>query len=147
MLGVDPTTTWRPHVRWAGGLAPVWVRLVFRTLFLGSQVLFAEVFLSGTGDIILDVQALTGSVGMAGMTFFLPSVLALALLPRELGCFERCWCHVNFWIGVCVMVGLGASRPPRLHRMLDLCFFNTLRSIFYRSSSLMLHSTVFVPTL
>jgi hypothetical protein len=33
--------------------------LVFRTLFLGSQVLFAEVFLSGTGDIILDVQALT----------------------------------------------------------------------------------------
>jgi hypothetical protein len=28
---------------------------------------------------------ITGSVGMAGMTFFLPSVLALALLPRELG--------------------------------------------------------------
>jgi len=22
--GVDPTTTWAPPVRWAGGLSPVW---------------------------------------------------------------------------------------------------------------------------
>ena len=35
-LGVDPTTTWSPPVRWACGLRPVWVRLCVRTLFLGQ---------------------------------------------------------------------------------------------------------------
>ena len=50
-------------------------------------------------------QSLTGAVGMAGMTFFLPSVLALALLPPDqLSWLERGWCHVNFWIGVGIAV-------------------------------------------
>mmetsp|Transcript_20020 Transcript_20020/g.32467 ORF Transcript_20020/g.32467 Transcript_20020/m.32467 type:complete len:152 (+) Transcript_20020:117-572(+) len=103
--GVDPTTTWAPPVRWAGGLSPVWVRLVLRTMFLGSQVVLALVFLGGSGDIILDVQALTGAVGMAAMTFSLPSMLALSLLPPgAMGGLERAWCHVNFWIGVGIAV-------------------------------------------
>jgi hypothetical protein len=43
--------------------------------------------------------------GAAGMTFFLPSLFALALLPPgELGWLERVWCHVNFWIGICIAV-------------------------------------------
>ena len=107
VAGVDPTTTWAPPVRWAGGLSPVWVRLILRTAFLGSQVLLAELFLagSGSGDLILDVQALTGAVGMAGMTFFLPSVLAWGLLPRgSMSWLENAWCHVNFWFGILIAV-------------------------------------------
>ena len=69
-------------------------------------MLLAEIFLSaGTGDVILDLQSLTGAVGMAGMTFFLPAVFALALLPPgTMGRLETAWCHVNFWLGVGIAV-------------------------------------------
>ena len=56
----------------------------FRTAFLGTQVALAEWFItSGSADVILDLQALTGGVGMAAMTFFIPSAMAYGLLPRE----------------------------------------------------------------
>jgi hypothetical protein len=65
-------------------LARAMFRLAFRTAFLGTQVALAEWFItSGSADVILDLQALTGGVGMAAMTFFIPSVLAYGLLPRE----------------------------------------------------------------
>ena len=90
-MGIDPTKTWTPRVRppgWLGRLvgpiSPVAFRLAFRTAFLGTQVALAEWFItSGSADVILDLQALTGGVGMAAMTFFIPSVLAYGLLPRE----------------------------------------------------------------
>ena len=45
---------------------------------------------------ILDLQALTGSVGMAAMTFFIPSALAWGLLPRnQLSASDARWCVVN----------------------------------------------------
>ena len=63
-------------------------------------------FLSAsTSDVILDLQSLTGAAGMAGMTFFLPSVFAVALLPPgTMGAVETAWCHVNFWLGVVIAV-------------------------------------------
>ncbi len=90
-MGIDPTKTWTPRVRppgWLGRLtgpiSPAMFRLAFRTAFLGTQVALAEWFItSGSADVILDLQALTGGVGMAAMTFFIPSVLAYGLLPRE----------------------------------------------------------------
>ena len=65
----------------------------FRTAWLASQCLLASAFMSsGSGDVIVDAQALTGAVGMALMTFFFPSVLAVALLPEgALSSRERRW--------------------------------------------------------
>ena len=90
-MSIDPTKTWTPRVRppgWLGRLvgpiSPAMFRLAFRTAFLGTQVALAEWFItSGSADVILDLQAMTGGVGMAAMTFFIPSVLAYGLLPRE----------------------------------------------------------------
>ena len=48
-----------------------------------SQCLLASAFMSsGSEDVIVDAQALTGAVGMTLMTFFFPSVLVVALLPE-----------------------------------------------------------------
>jgi hypothetical protein len=64
-LGVDPThTTCARPFRF--GMPPVLFRFFFRSLFVGSQVLFAEILLSGAGDTVLGVQALAGAVGMVG---------------------------------------------------------------------------------
>ena len=112
-MGIDPTKTWTPRVRppcWLGRLvgpiSPVVFRLVFRTAFLGTQVALVEWFItSGSADVILDLQALTGGVGMAAMTFFIPSVLAYGLLPREsLSDNDRMWCVVSLVGGVFIAV-------------------------------------------
>jgi hypothetical protein len=56
-----------------GPISPAMFRLAFRTAFLGTQVALAEWFItSGSADVILDLQALTGGVGMAAMTVFHP---------------------------------------------------------------------------
>ena len=107
-MGVDPTKTWTPRVRppgWLGRLtgpiSPAMFRLAFRTAFLGTQVALAEWFItSGSADVILDLQALTGGVGMAAMTFFIPSVLAYGLLPREsLSDADRRFVYFCFRVG------------------------------------------------
>ena len=112
-MGIDPTKTWTPRVRppgWlgrsVGPISPVVFRLVFRTAFLGTQVALVEWFItSGSADVILDLQALTGGVGMAAMTFFIPSVLAYGLLPREsLSNADRMWCVVSLVGGVFIAV-------------------------------------------
>jgi hypothetical protein len=69
-FGVDPTEYLGG--KWVFGLPPVLFRFVWRTLFLGSQVLLAESLLSGTGDVILGLQSLSGAVGMTAFTYFLP---------------------------------------------------------------------------
>jgi hypothetical protein len=81
-------------------------RLAFRTAFLGTQVALAEWFItSGSADVILDLQALTGGVGMAAMTFFIPSAMAYGLLPREsLSDNDRMWCVVSLVGGVFIAV-------------------------------------------
>jgi proton-coupled amino acid transporter len=87
-------------------------RFAFRTAWLASQCLLASAFMSsGSGDVIVDAQALTGAVGMALMTFFFPSVLAVALLPEgAVSSRERRWAAVNFAVGVVVAAaGVAAS--------------------------------------
>lgn len=97
--GIDPTKTWHPRVSLPviGSTSPAVARLLFRTAFLGTQVALAEWFItSASEDVILDLQALTGSVGMAAMTFFIPSALAWGLLPRnQLSDGDTRWCVVN----------------------------------------------------
>lgn len=97
--GIDPTKTWRPRTSLPviGSTSPAVARLLFRTAFLGTQVALAEWFItSASTDVILDLQALTGSVGMAAMTFFIPSALAWGLLPRnQLSASDVRWCVVN----------------------------------------------------
>ena len=65
-LGVDPTRTGCAPLGGRLGLPPPAFRLLFRTLFVGSQVLLAEVLLAGRGDTVLAVQSLAGAVGMVG---------------------------------------------------------------------------------
>ena len=87
-------------------------RFAFRTAWLASQCLLASAFMSsGSEDVIVDAQALTGAVGMTLMTFFFPSVLVVALLPEgAVSARERRWAAVNFVVGVVVAAaGVAAS--------------------------------------
>jgi len=106
--GIDPTKTWRPRMSLPviGSTSPAVARLLFRTAFLGTQVALAEWFItSASEDVILDLQALTGSVGMAAMTFFIPSALAWGLLPRSrLSDGDARWCVVNLVGGAFIAV-------------------------------------------
>lgn len=64
-------------------MRPVVFRLFFRSLWLGSQVLLAEMLLSGEGDTLFALQSLVGSVGMLALTFLLPFGFHLALHPQH----------------------------------------------------------------
>lgn len=101
-LGIDPTARWTP--RWRG-LPPVLVRLGTRTLLFGSQVLLAQMLLSGDGDTLLSLQALIGAAGMTAFTYFLPYMLLLVLDPRELSRWRKLVALVNIGLGIAIMLG------------------------------------------
>ena len=61
--------------------------------------------LSGEGDTLLSLQALTASVGMVAFTYFLPYVFALLLSPTPLGPWRKAWAGVNIAIGLAMAVG------------------------------------------
>jgi hypothetical protein len=48
-----------------------------------TQTLVAAIFLASKGDVLLDLQGLAGSFGMAMMTFLLPSVMRLTLVRDD----------------------------------------------------------------
>lgn len=64
--GIDPTQFVGESQKWRFRMPPVVFRLLFRTTFLGSQILLAQMLLSGEGDTILALQSLAGAVGMSG---------------------------------------------------------------------------------
>jgi len=66
----------------ACGVPPVGFRLIFRTIFLGSQTFIASLMLGGNGDVLLAVQSLAGAVGYMMMTYVLPLLFGWVLLPR-----------------------------------------------------------------
>ena len=106
-LGLSPASCCAPPWR---GISP-WVgRFALRTLFLASQVLCAQLLLSGEGDTLLSLQSLIGAVGMVAFTYVLPYVFAM-ILDRE--AMPRCrmvWAVVNIAIGlVGMMAGLVSS--------------------------------------
>jgi len=81
-FGISPTAIWQ---REFCGLSSVVVRFVFRTLFVGSQVLLCEALLSGDGDTLLAMQALAGAVGMSAFTYSLPFIFHWELMGDEIG--------------------------------------------------------------
>jgi len=50
----------------------------------GSQVLVAQMLLSGEGDTLFALQSLIGAVGMTAFTYFMPYLLLLLLAPAPL---------------------------------------------------------------
>jgi hypothetical protein len=82
MLGVDPTDYFsQKHPLFK--VTAFTFRLFFRTFFLLTQTLVAAIFLASKGDVLLDLQGLAGSFGMAMMTFLLPSVMRLTLVRDD----------------------------------------------------------------
>ena len=90
---------------------PPWLlRLLVRSLFLGSQVFVAQLLLSGEGDRLIAVQSLIGAIGMTAFTYFLPYVLLIALAPVPLGAGRLAWMTLNIAAGLIVMfAGLASS--------------------------------------
>ena len=107
-VGLDPSTccapSWHPRT-WRRGLPPWLGRLGLRSAFLASQVLCAQMLLSGEGDTLLSLQSLTASVGMVAFTYFLPYMFALLLVPEPLGPRRKAWACANIVIGLAMMVG------------------------------------------
>ena len=88
MLGVDPTDYFsKNHSLFK--VNAFTFRLIFRTFFLMTQTLVAAIFLASKGDVLLDLQGLAGSFGMALMTFLLPSVMRLTLVDDEFSTTKR----------------------------------------------------------
>lgn len=111
-LGLDPSTCCSPS--WRGAMAP-WVgRLVLRTLFLASQVLCAQMLLSGEGDTLIALQGLTGAVGMVAFTYFLPYVFHAILSTEPLSRTRKQWAVLNVLIGLVLMLTGVASSTAEL---------------------------------
>ena len=82
MLGVDPTDYFsKKHPLFK--VTAFTFRLFFRAFFLLTQTLVAAIFLASKGDVLLDLQGLVGSFGMALMTFLLPSIMRLTLVEDD----------------------------------------------------------------
>lgn len=81
LLGFDPTD-WFTNKHQYLKVNSFTFRLFFRTLFLGTQTLVAAIFLASGGDVLLDLQGIAGSFGMALMTFLLPSLMRLTLVDK-----------------------------------------------------------------
>ena len=80
-------------------------RMAFRTAFLATQTIVGLMLLSGSGDIILGLQSLCGSIGMSALTCFVPFVLAWLTAPKDLSAATKGWFGLNICVGVLVMVG------------------------------------------
>eukprot|EP00242_Pyramimonas_sp_CCMP2087_P015591 CAMPEP_0198202528 /NCGR_PEP_ID=MMETSP1445-20131203/5701_1 /TAXON_ID=36898 /ORGANISM="Pyramimonas sp., Strain CCMP2087" /LENGTH=561 /DNA_ID=CAMNT_0043873495 /DNA_START=248 /DNA_END=1933 /DNA_ORIENTATION=- len=103
-LGVDPThTTCARPFRF--GMPPVLFRFFFRSLFVGSQVLFAEILLSGAGDTVLGVQALAGAVGMVAFTYFLPFILHAIFFWEDMRTRRLVYYAINAALAIVFMFG------------------------------------------
>lgn len=97
----DSWKAWLP-LRRCGG-SPALFRFLFRTFFLGTEVLIAELLLGGEGDVLVSLQSLAGAVGYTALTYFLPLLFGWVLLPprRRL---ERGYQVVSFVFCVVLMV-------------------------------------------
>ena len=106
-VGLDPSACAAPGWR---GMPPWLGRLAFRSLFLASQIFCAQMLLSGEGDTLLSLQALTASIGMAAFTYFLPYMLHAILSPTPLSTRRKVWAALNVSFGVVMMIaGFGSS--------------------------------------
>jgi len=89
----------------ACGVPPVGFRLIFRTIFLGSQTLIASLLLGGDGDVLLAVQSLSGAVGYMMMSYVLPLLFGWVLLPRV--STWRCALYAVSFVGCTVLAIAG----------------------------------------
>ena len=85
-------------------------RFIFRAIFIGIQVLFAQFLLGGSGDTLMGLQSLSGAIGMTALTFFLPFVMFWICYPQELSFFNKCTFAFHIALGVIIMfAGISSS--------------------------------------
>lgn len=94
---------------WGGGgersLGVRLKRFLFRVLFLAMQTVVGLILISGSGDILLGLQSLSGAVGMTALTYFLPFVMYWWCFPEEMTPLRKVWFVINTGIGLLIMVG------------------------------------------
>jgi len=101
-LKMEPTMGWREVKH---GIPAPLVRGVFRTLFVGSQILLCQVLLSGTGDTLLAMQSLAGAIGMSAFTYTLPFMFHWELMGHNWSLCKKSWYLTNIVVGLVIMGG------------------------------------------
>jgi len=100
-FGIDPRTNCGES-----SFATTLVRFVFRTAFLGLQVLLCWFLIDIPGDVLLTVQSLSGAIGMTALTYILPFVVHWILQPHRVRSWGmRAWYVINIVLGVQIMIG------------------------------------------
>ena len=80
-------------------------RFAFRVTFLALQTAVGLILISGSGDVILGLQSLSGAVGMTALTYFLPFVMYWLVFPEEMDARKKFWFALNVALGVVIMIG------------------------------------------
>ena len=83
---------------------PVLARFLLRSLLIATQLGLCQMLLGGEGDTLLALQSLSGAVGMAAFTYFLPFFFHWTLFSAEVGRGRAFWYAVNGAIGIAIMV-------------------------------------------
>lgn len=109
-LGILPTDWWtnRSEIEngWAQSLRdahlpPVVFRLLFRTAFLLSMLLLAEMFIGAGLAFFVNIA---GAVGLTATTYWLPFVFYLKIYGREIEAWRFAWYLFNAVVGVFIAV-------------------------------------------
>ncbi|KAJ1639980.1 transmembrane amino acid transporter protein-domain-containing protein [Pavlovales sp. CCMP2436] len=81
-------------------------RLVFRTCFVGLQVLLCVGLVGVKGDVLLAMQSLSGAIGMTALTYVLPYALHWTLHAEQVRSWpRRLWYVFNILVALVIMVG------------------------------------------
>lgn len=82
------------------------IRFIFRTAFVGLQVLLCIMLVGVEGDVLLAMQSLSGAIGMTALTYVLPYMLHWMLHPEKVRSWLlRIWYLFNVVVAVVIMVG------------------------------------------
>ncbi|KAL3918956.1 MAG: hypothetical protein SGPRY_005808 [Prymnesium sp.] len=85
-------------------IPPFASRGVLRSLLLASQLGLCQMLLGGEGDTLLALQSLSGAIGMAAFTYFLPFFFFWKLFPGDVGRGRAVWYGMNGTIGIAIMI-------------------------------------------
>lgn len=100
-FGINPRTTCADYTTRIAA-----VRLVFRSLFVGLQVLLCWSLIGVKGDMLLSMQSLSGAIGMTALTYVLPYALHWMLHPdRVRSRLKRLWYVFNISVAIVIMIG------------------------------------------
>jgi len=110
MLNIESGLGWDDSSKGANalgtsGYSVKFKRFVFRVLFLALQTVVGLILISGSGDVILGLQSLSGAIGMTALTYFLPFVMYWWCFPEDMTPAKKFWFCLNTCLGFVVMVG------------------------------------------